>query len=201
MVHQHNINSKVPLSNRQVSLISNKSSNSYDHISPRPARLYMCTLCKCVSTGASLDRLKAEDKCCVYARIHDNKSDLNLNVRIYTSIFLLSLTEFEYHLTCVSFLLTVRHYWHCYSEIVTSLWLSMYSFLLKHKTHIFFISLTWYVSNFQFYDFVSIWFQLHKWELLERYPVLLLARRTTGSFVAECHCPWQMEDIRMPLSQ
>ncbi|GAA6232810.1 uncharacterized protein LOC108896317 isoform X2 [Lates japonicus] len=33
---------------------------------------------------------------------------------------------------------------------------------------------------------------LHKWELLERHPLLLLARRTTNGFLAECFCPWQM---------
>ncbi|XP_040005045.1 uncharacterized protein LOC120801837 isoform X2 [Xiphias gladius] len=33
---------------------------------------------------------------------------------------------------------------------------------------------------------------LHKWELLERHPMLLLARRTTNGFLAECFCPWQM---------
>ncbi|KAM7372055.1 hypothetical protein PAMP_009250 [Pampus punctatissimus] len=33
---------------------------------------------------------------------------------------------------------------------------------------------------------------LHKWELLERHPILLLARRTTNGFLAECFCPWQM---------
>lgn len=42
-------------------------------------------------------------------------------------------------------------------------------------------------------DFVSILFQLHKWELLERHPILLLARRTTNGFSAECFCPWQMD--------
>ncbi|KAG7507890.1 hypothetical protein JOB18_048072 [Solea senegalensis] len=34
---------------------------------------------------------------------------------------------------------------------------------------------------------------LHKWELLERHPVLLLAKRTTGGFVAECFCLWQID--------
>ncbi|XP_067426398.1 zinc finger protein 436-like isoform X1 [Thunnus thynnus] len=34
---------------------------------------------------------------------------------------------------------------------------------------------------------------LHKWELLERHPILLLARRTTNGFLAECFCPWQMD--------
>ncbi|XP_073728513.1 uncharacterized protein [Misgurnus anguillicaudatus] len=34
---------------------------------------------------------------------------------------------------------------------------------------------------------------LHKWELLERYPVLLLARRTSNGFSAECFCPWKNE--------
>ncbi|XP_023268282.1 uncharacterized protein LOC111659534 [Seriola lalandi dorsalis] len=33
---------------------------------------------------------------------------------------------------------------------------------------------------------------LHKWELLERHPMLLLARRTANGFLAECFCPWQM---------
>jgi len=33
-----------------------------------------------VSTGANLDGLKAEDKFRVYACMHDNKSDLNLNL-------------------------------------------------------------------------------------------------------------------------
>ncbi|XP_051747514.1 uncharacterized protein LOC127511088 isoform X11 [Ctenopharyngodon idella] len=33
---------------------------------------------------------------------------------------------------------------------------------------------------------------LHKWDLLERYPVLLLARKTNKGFSAECFCPWQM---------
>ncbi|KTF88294.1 hypothetical protein cypCar_00048331, partial [Cyprinus carpio] len=33
---------------------------------------------------------------------------------------------------------------------------------------------------------------LHKWELLERFPVLLLARRTSNGFSAECFCPWKM---------
>jgi len=43
--------------------------------------LYECvTLCMCVSTGANLDGLKAEDKFRVYACMHDNKSDLNLNL-------------------------------------------------------------------------------------------------------------------------
>ncbi|XP_041859857.1 uncharacterized protein LOC121651617 [Melanotaenia boesemani] len=39
---------------------------------------------------------------------------------------------------------------------------------------------------------------LHKWELLERHPVLLLARRTSSGFVAECLCPWPLdtEDAR-----
>ncbi|RXN18987.1 RNA-directed DNA polymerase from mobile element jockey-like protein [Labeo rohita] len=35
--------------------------------------------------------------------------------------------------------------------------------------------------------------ELHKWQLLERYPVLLLARRTSNGFSAECFCPWKME--------
>ncbi|XP_065146139.1 uncharacterized protein [Paramisgurnus dabryanus] len=34
---------------------------------------------------------------------------------------------------------------------------------------------------------------LHKWEVLERYPALLLARRTSNGFTAECLCPWQMD--------
>ncbi|XP_067284391.1 uncharacterized protein [Pseudorasbora parva] len=34
---------------------------------------------------------------------------------------------------------------------------------------------------------------LHKWQLLERYPVLLLARRTSSGFSAECLCPWKMD--------
>ena len=34
----------------------------------------------CVSTGADLDGLKAEDKFCAYACMHDNKSDLKLNL-------------------------------------------------------------------------------------------------------------------------
>ncbi|XP_052406019.1 histone H3.v1 isoform X1 [Carassius gibelio] len=34
---------------------------------------------------------------------------------------------------------------------------------------------------------------LHKWELLERFPVLLLARRTSNGFSAECFCPWKTE--------
>ncbi|KAM7386809.1 hypothetical protein PAMA_009437 [Pampus argenteus] len=34
---------------------------------------------------------------------------------------------------------------------------------------------------------------LHKWELLERHPILLLARRTASGFLAECFCPWQMD--------
>ena len=38
------------------------------------------TMCMCVSTGANLDGLKAEDKFRVYACMHDNKSDLNLNL-------------------------------------------------------------------------------------------------------------------------
>ena len=36
--------------------------------------LYECvTMCMCVSTGANLDGLKAEDKFCVYACMQDNK--------------------------------------------------------------------------------------------------------------------------------
>ncbi|RXN14662.1 RNA-directed DNA polymerase from mobile element jockey-like protein [Labeo rohita] len=35
--------------------------------------------------------------------------------------------------------------------------------------------------------------ELHKWQLLERYPVLLLARRTSNVFSAECFCLWKME--------
>ncbi|KAK2917140.1 hypothetical protein Q8A67_001514 [Cirrhinus molitorella] len=34
---------------------------------------------------------------------------------------------------------------------------------------------------------------LHKWDLLERYPVLLLAKRTSNGFSAECFCPWKMD--------
>ncbi|KAK7120511.1 hypothetical protein R3I94_020499 [Phoxinus phoxinus] len=34
---------------------------------------------------------------------------------------------------------------------------------------------------------------LHKWELLERFPLLLLARRTSNGFSAECFCPWKMD--------
>ncbi|XP_057184560.1 uncharacterized protein LOC130551035 isoform X1 [Triplophysa rosa] len=39
---------------------------------------------------------------------------------------------------------------------------------------------------------------LHKWEILDRYPVALLAKRTTRGFSAECLCPWQMdtEDVK-----
>ncbi|XP_056598573.1 uncharacterized protein LOC130417224 isoform X2 [Triplophysa dalaica] len=39
---------------------------------------------------------------------------------------------------------------------------------------------------------------LHKWEILDRYPVTLLAKRTTHGFSAECLCPWQMdsEDVK-----
>ncbi|KAF4109770.1 hypothetical protein G5714_009022 [Onychostoma macrolepis] len=39
---------------------------------------------------------------------------------------------------------------------------------------------------------------LHKWELLERYPVLFLARRTSNGFSVECFCPWKMdtEDVQ-----
>jgi len=43
--------------------------------------LYECVtlcMCMCMSTGANLDGLKAEDKFHVYACMHDNKSDLNL---------------------------------------------------------------------------------------------------------------------------
>ncbi|KAF3836191.1 hypothetical protein F7725_028749 [Dissostichus mawsoni] len=41
--------------------------------------------------------------------------------------------------------------------------------------------------------FVSIVFQLHKWKLLERHPILLLAKRGTNGFAADCLCPWQIE--------
>ncbi|KAG7518027.1 hypothetical protein JOB18_022746 [Solea senegalensis] len=34
---------------------------------------------------------------------------------------------------------------------------------------------------------------LHKWNLLERHPVLLLAERTTDSFQAEVFCPWETD--------
>ncbi|XP_051747502.1 uncharacterized protein LOC127511088 isoform X5 [Ctenopharyngodon idella] len=37
---------------------------------------------------------------------------------------------------------------------------------------------------------------LHKWDLLERYPVLLLARRSIKGFSAECICPWQMKSVK-----
>ena len=40
----------------------------------------------CVSTGANLDGLKAEDKFCVYGCIHDNKSDLNLNTLLTVTV-------------------------------------------------------------------------------------------------------------------
>ena len=45
-------------------------------------------MCMCVSTGVNLDGLKAEDKFCVYACMHDNKSDLNRN-----SYYLLMISE------------------------------------------------------------------------------------------------------------
>ena len=41
--------------------------------------------------------------------------------------------------------------------------------------------------------FVSIVFQLHKWKCLERHPILLLAKRGTNDFAADCLCPWQIE--------
>ncbi|CAK6964795.1 zinc finger and SCAN domain-containing protein 2-like [Scomber scombrus] len=34
---------------------------------------------------------------------------------------------------------------------------------------------------------------LHKWDILERHPVLLLSRRTTNGFVTEYFCPWKMD--------
>ncbi|XP_058505053.1 zinc finger protein 436-like isoform X2 [Solea solea] len=34
---------------------------------------------------------------------------------------------------------------------------------------------------------------LHKWNLLERHPVLLLGERTTDSFQAEVFCPWETD--------
>ncbi|XP_034070861.1 mucin-2-like isoform X2 [Gymnodraco acuticeps] len=34
---------------------------------------------------------------------------------------------------------------------------------------------------------------LHKWKLLERHPILLLAKRGTNGFAADCLCPWQIE--------
>ncbi|KAL3040783.1 hypothetical protein OYC64_011726 [Pagothenia borchgrevinki] len=34
---------------------------------------------------------------------------------------------------------------------------------------------------------------LHKWKFLERHPILLLAKRGTNGFAADCLCPWQIE--------
>jgi len=61
---------------------------------------------------------------------------------------------------------------------------------IKHT----FSSLVW-LDMFIIFNFmiVSTWFQRHKWELLERYPVLLLTRKTTDGFVVDCLCPWQMD--------
>lgn len=41
-------------------------------------------------------------------------------------------------------------------------------------------------------------FQFHKWKLLDRHPLLLLARKTANGFLAECFCPWEMnaEDVK-----
>lgn len=49
-----------------------------------------------------------------------------------------------------------------------------------------------FVSPIHCYDSLSILFQLRKWKLLDRHPVLLLARRTANGFLAECFCPWEM---------
>ncbi|CAL8234695.1 unnamed protein product [Boreogadus saida] len=41
------------------------------------------------------------------------------------------------------------------------------------------------------YDSTNL--QLHKWELLERHPLLLLGRKTPEGFHAECLCPWELD--------
>ncbi|KAF3834420.1 hypothetical protein F7725_025624 [Dissostichus mawsoni] len=49
-----------------------------------------------------------------------------------------------------------------------------------------------YVHNISCF-FVSIVFQLHKWKMLDRRPILLLAKRGTNGFAADCICPWPIE--------
>ncbi|KAF3836195.1 hypothetical protein F7725_028753 [Dissostichus mawsoni] len=34
---------------------------------------------------------------------------------------------------------------------------------------------------------------LHKWKMLDRRPILLLAKRGTNGFAADCICPWPIE--------
>lgn len=77
---------------------------------------------------------------------------------------------------------------NCHLQYVSNLYFTFFSLLSANTLYQDFSQL-----EVMCHICIIILFQLHKWELLERHPLLLLARRTTNGFLAECFCPWQMD--------
>jgi len=87
--------------------------------------IYGCvTLCMCVSTGNYLDGLKAKDKFCVYACIHDNKSDLNLNLNRFIMDACLYLHHQQLCSTAPASTFTVKHRDNKYSVVKSMVYMT-----------------------------------------------------------------------------